>query len=177
MFLNVEKLIENIEIDNGMTVADFGFGSGDLSVALAKLVGETGKVIAIDVLPSAISVLQSKIQQQQIKNIEIVKANLETDNSQKIPSKVCDLIFAINIFFQASNPINIIKEIERVLKNTGKLIIADWKTFSAKFGPIPGKEVDPMKLEQILMINGFVFEKNVDVGEYHWCKVYAKKTV
>ena len=44
-------------VTTGMTVLDFGCGMGLFAIALAKLVGETGKVIAVDLQQQMLDVL------------------------------------------------------------------------------------------------------------------------
>jgi ubiquinone/menaquinone biosynthesis C-methylase UbiE len=43
--------LERVGIERGWTVADVGAGNGDVSVALATVVGETGRVYSIDIDP------------------------------------------------------------------------------------------------------------------------------
>jgi ubiquinone/menaquinone biosynthesis C-methylase UbiE len=44
----------------GMTALDFGCGMGLFAIAMAKLVGETGRVIAADLQPQMLEVLQAR---------------------------------------------------------------------------------------------------------------------
>lgn len=47
----------------GMTVMDFGCGMGMFAIAMAKLVGDAGRVIAADLQPQMLHVLQTRAQQ------------------------------------------------------------------------------------------------------------------
>ena len=47
-------------VQSGMTALDFGCGMGLFSLALAKLVGEQGRVIAADLQPQMLEVLQRR---------------------------------------------------------------------------------------------------------------------
>ena len=62
-------------VREGMTVLDIGCGMGFFSLPLAELVGETGKVVCID--------LQGKMIEGLIKRA--VKANLE----KRIDARIC----------------------------------------------------------------------------------------
>src|SRR5512136_422279 len=56
---NPEKILSGC-IGNGQTVLDLGCGSGTFTIALAKMVGETGKVIAVDVQDEMLQVVRKK---------------------------------------------------------------------------------------------------------------------
>jgi ubiquinone/menaquinone biosynthesis C-methylase UbiE len=56
---NPEKILSGF-IGNGQTVLDLGCGSGTFTIALAKMVGETGKVIAVDVQDEMLQMVKKK---------------------------------------------------------------------------------------------------------------------
>lgn len=175
MFLKPQNILTAIDLKQGMTVADYGCGRGDFALEAAKAVGDEGLVYAIDILDKELSVVKSRAQAENITNIKTVRANLEVDNSSQIPNESLDIIFLVNVLFQSKLHKEFIKETHRALKPQGKLVIADWKVFKAKFGPQPGQEVNPENITRICQEEGFSFLQDINVGEYHWCKVYIKK--
>jgi ubiquinone/menaquinone biosynthesis C-methylase UbiE len=56
---NPEKILSPY-IQPGMTVMDFGCGMGLFSIAMAKLVGDGGRVIAVDLQQQMLDVLQKR---------------------------------------------------------------------------------------------------------------------
>ena len=67
-FLNPEKILKNLNLEAGMTIADFGAGSGYMSFKAAKLVGKNGSVNALDVKKSIIEHLKNEIKHQNLNN-------------------------------------------------------------------------------------------------------------
>jgi tRNA A58 N-methylase Trm61 len=59
-FVDPARIISQVEVTTGATVADFGCGSGYFSFAFAKAVGAEGKVFALDILPSALEAVASR---------------------------------------------------------------------------------------------------------------------
>ncbi len=58
--LHNPKIILGPYVKPGMVVMDFGCGMGLFSIAMAKLVGDGGRVIAVDVQQKMLDVLQSR---------------------------------------------------------------------------------------------------------------------
>jgi 2-polyprenyl-3-methyl-5-hydroxy-6-metoxy-1,4-benzoquinol methylase len=54
LFPSVDKRVARFSIQEGMTVVDYGCGPGRYTIRFAKLVGERGKVYAVDVQELAI---------------------------------------------------------------------------------------------------------------------------
>jgi SAM-dependent methyltransferase len=67
-----EKLYKALEVKPGMTIADIGAGSGYHTFKLAPLVGDDGKVIAVDIQPQMLAILPERAKKQKLKNIENV---------------------------------------------------------------------------------------------------------
>ncbi len=66
------KLIEHSGIKSGMMVMDLGCGSGAFTPFVARVVGEQGKVYAVDIQPAMLRQLERKLAKdgnQDIKNI------------------------------------------------------------------------------------------------------------
>jgi tRNA A58 N-methylase Trm61 len=59
-FVDPARIISQIDISLGATVADFGCGSGYFSFEFSKAVGPDGKVYALDILPQALEAVPSR---------------------------------------------------------------------------------------------------------------------
>ncbi len=58
-----EKVMEIMNLQEGMSVADIGCGSGFFTTAFAKAVGRTGTVYALDIQESALEYLQNRVKE------------------------------------------------------------------------------------------------------------------
>lgn len=66
-FQNPQKILEPY-MREGMTILDLGCGPGFFSIAMAEMVGETGKVIAVDLQEGMLRRLKDKIKGTSIEN-------------------------------------------------------------------------------------------------------------
>ncbi|MFN9625814.1 MAG: class I SAM-dependent methyltransferase, partial [Planctomycetota bacterium] len=54
---NPQEMLEQLDVKPGMTVCDMGCGDGYYTIELAKKVGPSGKVIAVDIQPEMLQEL------------------------------------------------------------------------------------------------------------------------
>ena len=84
--MNPDKIVEELNIRNGMAVADFGCGAGYFTIPIARIIKNSGIIYAIDVLTSALEDVLSKAKLYGLLNIKTVRANIETVGGSKIKS-------------------------------------------------------------------------------------------
>ena len=122
VFPYLNRRIQRFGIGEGMTVVDYGCGPGRYATRLAKLVGETGKVYAIDIHELAIEAVKKKIDKHSLGNIEPI---LVEGYNCTLPDSVADVVCAIDMFFIIKKPGEFLAELRRIAKNDGRLIIDD----------------------------------------------------
>jgi len=170
--LNPSEVLDKIEIRPGSVVADFGSGSGYFAIELAKRVGDKGKVYAIDVLPTALESVRSLAKMRGLFNIETRWANLEKTST--LDSESCDFILISNLFFQVppENWFSIIREVNRVLKFDGQVLIIDWK-IDSPLGPPKNQRVSEEKIKERIN-HSLKFIKKLDLSDSHWGLLFKK---
>jgi len=174
-FINPLKVLIQLAISSGSQIADFGCGHGFFTLPAAKIVGENGRVWAIDVLSEALEAVRSRAEIEGIKNIEIIRGNLEKLGGSKIPDSAADVVLLHNVLFQSQKKNEILKEAHRVLKPGGFLDIIDWLPEKASFGPQEGWRLSVEEAKKIAAEEGFDFFNNFDAGEYHFGLIFVKR--
>ena len=118
----VDKRLESFGIKEGFTVIDYGCGPGRYLERASRLAGEKGKVYAADIHELAIRSIKRKIEKCNLKNVEPVLVN---GYSCDIKDHAADMIYALDMFHMIKEPIPFLRELHRLLKKDGFIIIDD----------------------------------------------------
>ncbi len=110
------------EIKQGDIVLDLGSGSGFDCFLASKKVGETGKVIGVDMTPEMIKRANVIAEVENYKNIEFRLGEIE---ALPIEDSSVDLIISNCVINLSPDKKQVFAEISRVLKNNGKVMISD----------------------------------------------------
>lgn len=173
-FMDPAKIITVLGVDRDNMVADFGSGAGYFAIPMAKAVLPRGKVYAIDILPSALEVLQKKAQFENLPNVVPMQADLEKEHSTTIADSSIDLALTANILFQMKNRANLFREAKRILKPNGKLVVLEWAPGKTVIGPADTERIDPDQVKVAAMIGGLKEIKNWLPDAYHYGFVFVK---
>lgn len=119
LFRRSERL-KDFDIKSGTTVIDYGCGSGRYIQQAAQQVGKTGKLYAVDVHPLAIQYVTSIIKKHKLTNVTPV---LAYDYDCPLPDDAADLIYVLDTFHMIETPTAFLKELHRLLKRSGTLIL------------------------------------------------------
>lgn len=71
-------IIENLQLEEGMTILDAGCGPGRLTIPIAEKIGSKGRVIAMDIQEGMLARTKIKAEAAGLKNIEYLHAGLGT---------------------------------------------------------------------------------------------------
>lgn len=119
--LDPSKTLQGADIQRGQTVLEVGCGTGFFTVKAARLVGDQGCVVALDVLSGFVEQVSKKVEAAGLKNVRIVKRNaLDTGLAAHSIDKV--LLFGVVPF--PSLPLDqLLPEMHRVLKPESGLAV------------------------------------------------------
>ena len=115
-FMKPDAVIDNLDVQKDMQVADFGCGAGYFTIPLAMRVGKGGVVYAIDVQATALESVQGRAKMHSLLNIETIRANLEKEGGSGLKDNSVDMVILANILFQSRYKDAILKEAGRGLK-------------------------------------------------------------
>lgn len=121
---SLSKLVKALDIKPGMVVADIGAGSGRISAMISPLVGEKGKVLAVDIQDEMLSLVNVRAKQRKLTNIETV---LSTEKSPKLKPNSVDLAFMVDVYHEFSFPYEMTKELSEALKPGGRLVFVEYR--------------------------------------------------
>jgi ubiquinone/menaquinone biosynthesis C-methylase UbiE len=137
-------LLEALHVKPGQAICDLGCGNGFYTLQLAKLVGEQGKVFAVDIQPEMLHLLDERAKAEEVTNVEpILGSQIDTGLA---PQSV-DLILLVDVYHEFSHPHQMLSAMRRALKPGGRIALAE---FREEDPAVPIKPLHKMSKKQIL---------------------------
>lgn len=120
-----EKMLDLAGLKTGDRVLDVGCGPGSLTLKAKARVGETGQTFGIDASPEMIEVARTKAQRAETQ----VDFRLEVVEKLPFPNQSFDVVLSSLMMHHLPDDLKrqALKEIHRVLKPGGVLVIFDFK--------------------------------------------------
>jgi ubiquinone/menaquinone biosynthesis C-methylase UbiE len=115
---NPYRLLETAGLKPGQKVVEVGCGPGFFTIPAAMIVGEKGRIYAIDVNRRAIKRVEEKMRKYGVDNIKLILGNAA--NSELQDSSI-DLAFIFGLRYIAGGLSNLVSEMHRILKAGGIL--------------------------------------------------------
>jgi len=169
-----ETLINALEIPAGSTVAEIGSGTGYYTWRLARTVGPSGKLFAVDVQQAMLDRTAETIRKYQLGNVELV---LGDETSPHLPSKALDLVFIANAYHEFSNPEAILAAAVQSLRPGGRLVVIEYAE-GHPFGPLD--KAQRMTEEQIrseIEPAGFDLDRALDIVPIEHCLIFTRRQI
>jgi ubiquinone/menaquinone biosynthesis C-methylase UbiE len=173
-FLDPQAVLDQLEIKDGMRVADFGCGAGHFSLVAAKKVGEKGVVFAIDILPEKLETVRSQAKNLGLTNIQVKHENLERESGSKLPDKSIDWVIIKDMLYQNKEKSKILSEASRVLTEKGRILLVEWITENTSIGPQRELRISKEEMIDLAQKNGLGVLKEVEAGDFHYGLVLIK---
>jgi len=153
------KLMKALKLKEGMTVCDLGCGNGFYTLKLAKEVGPTGKVLAVEIQQEMLDLLAKRAEKAGIKNYQPI---LGTVADPKLPENSVDLILIVDVYHEMDHPVEMLSAMRKSLSKTGRMVLVE---FRAEDPNVPIKELHKMSKAQIkkeIETNGFKLSDQYD---------------
>lgn len=132
-----EELVKELGISNGLKVLDLGCGDGTTAVPAAQLGAD---VRGIDIASNLVAAGKIRADHLGLGNITFEEG--DASNLENVKDNSFDLVVSIFGAMFAPKPFDVAKEVVRVTKPGGRIVMGNW---------IPG---DPTLVAQILKISG-----------------------
>ena len=116
--------VKLLRLQEGMTVADIGAGSGYFTERLARVVGKSGRVYATDLQPGMLRLLESRKRERKLDNVEVVPGKVSATG---LPSGSVDLALMVDVYHEFSEPQAMLKDLLRTLRVGGRLALLEYR--------------------------------------------------
>ncbi|MEL7316556.1 MAG: methyltransferase domain-containing protein [Cyanobacteria bacterium J06559_3] len=118
-----QLIVDRLELQPGDVVADIGAGTGYMSARMAKRVPQ-GKVLAVDVQPEMLELLQLRLTEDDIENIEPVQGTVDNPH---LPTASIDLALMVDAYHEFEFPLEMMTHLREALKPGGRVVLAEYR--------------------------------------------------
>ena len=149
------QIMKALAFRPGERVADIGAGSGYFTFQVAKAVGPTGSVLALDIAPEMLEYLDLRVKAQQATNVTLRK--VASDDPQLAPGSV-DTILMIDAIHYVKDRTAYAKKLLPGLAPGGRVVIIDYipKPMSERpWGPPPEQQFPREQMDREMAGAGF----------------------
>ncbi|MEM1154665.1 MAG: methyltransferase domain-containing protein, partial [Pseudomonadota bacterium] len=92
-----DLLLEMLDLKPGDIVADIGAGTGYFSLPMADMVGENGRILAVDIEPLMLAIIEERMIEENVSNIELV---LATEKNPSLPDSKLDAVLMVDAYHE-----------------------------------------------------------------------------
>jgi ubiquinone/menaquinone biosynthesis C-methylase UbiE len=119
-----DEFMDLLAPGGGETIADVGCGTGTWTFPLARAVGESGRVYAIDIDPKAIESVRDRIAKEGVKNVQVVHS---LPDDPLLPPDSMDVVFLNDVidYVDRAALAGFLSGIRQALKTDGRVVIRD----------------------------------------------------
>ena len=140
---NTDALVEALGIREGAKVADIGAGTGYFTWRLARRVGPSGKVFAVDIRQHMLDIAAQAVKAHGLANVDFV---LGTEKDPRLAERSLDMVFIAHSYHEFAQPEAVMDAVRRSLKRGGRLVIIEYKKESLR---APAAPLHKMSLDEI----------------------------
>lgn len=136
-------LLRELRLAPGMAVADIGAGTGYHARSIAPLVGDAGRIYAVDVQPQMVARLQALARQPGMSRVVAVQGKAEDPGLA--PASI-DVALMVDVYHELEYPHEMLRQLVSALKPGGRLVFVEYR---AEDPDVPIKPLHKMSEAQI----------------------------
>jgi ubiquinone/menaquinone biosynthesis C-methylase UbiE len=172
------KLFQVLALKPWYSVLDMGCGTGTYSLAMAQIIGDEGRVYAVDLWAESIERLQERIDLLGVRNIKTLVADVS--KAVPLPGESMELILMATVLHDLKEPgaqDGALAEARRLLKRHGTLAVVEFKKMPGPPGPPISIRLSPEAVDALVAPFGFRKTGLHDIGSYNYVMTFTPKVV
>jgi len=166
-----DRLLDALQIEPGMTVADVGAGIGYFSWRIAGRVGAEGRVLAVEIQPAMLERLEAEMRKRDIRNVRSI---LGTPVDPNLPARSVDLALMVDVYHEFRHPEAMISRIRQSLKDDGRMVLVEYR---GEDPAVPIRPEHKMTVQQVLLEilpMGFRLQSRLDFLPWQHVFIFVK---
>lgn len=172
MFLSPFQVVNQLPVRPGMRVGDFGSGNGQHALLLSERLEGEGAVYAFDLNERGVETLARERLQKNINDLFTMCVDLNKHLPLKDALLHCALVS--NTMYALQERDIFLAELNRVLKNKGKVFFVDWASSFKNMGPCDEEVIGPNEAVKLFEKHGFSVGNMLPAGTHHYAFIATK---
>ena len=172
------KLFELLALKPGDSVLDAGCGTGSYAMAMARRVGDRGRVWAVDLWAEGIERLRERIAREGVNNLQALAADVS--RPLLLPGDSMDLVLMATVLHdlrEAGLQDGSLAEVRRLLRRHGTFAVVEFAKVPGPPGPPVAIRLSPEELEAMVAPFGFVRRELHGIGPHNYLMTFAPRVV
>jgi ubiquinone/menaquinone biosynthesis C-methylase UbiE len=117
------EIIKKLNIQHGQTIADIGSGGGFFTFLFSQIVGQKGKIYAVDTNKDFLEFIDTQAIRLGLTNITTIQT---TEQTIPLPLASIDLLFVRSVYHHLQNRPHYFSEAKKLLKPEGRIAIIEY---------------------------------------------------
>jgi arsenite methyltransferase len=162
-----------LDLKDGEHIADIGSGSGYFALRFARHVGAQGRVLAVDVSPDMVILLNRRIRDAGLDNVRTV---LAVPDDPLLADASVDRVFICDTWHHIEGHPAYLQKLRKLLKPGGQVIVIDFKAAETPVGPPVSMRVSREDVVKEFEGQGFRLTKEHSMLPYQYFLVFGAGT-
>lgn len=169
-WLPADIVVQRLGLGPGMAVADVGAGTGYFALPVARAVVPGGQVIAVDVQPEMLQLLQARLEP----GLPVMLVEGEAAHTT-LKDEGVDLVLLANVWHEVDDQVAVLAEAARILRPGGRVAILDWRAdVQQPPGPPLEHRIPASEVRAALRANGWKVGTPEAVGHFSYMILAAR---
>jgi len=148
-----KRTLRALGLKRGMVFADVGAGTGFFALPAAQLVGQAGRVYALDVQEPMLDALRAK---KPPPWLEVLACS---ESSLPLPAAAADMVFCCFVLHETEDPAALLREMGRVAKPHAPVVALEWAKIHHPEGPPFEERIHHHRAEELFLKAGLCFKR------------------
>ena len=172
--LKIEEVVAGLNLKPGDKVADIGAGTGVFSGPLAKAIGSSGTLFAVEVDQDLLDIIGGRAVKENLGNIRTVLGEFE---DPKLPASDLDVAFFHDVLHHIENREEYLKATASYLNPEGRMVVIDMIKGHPNAGHKnqPEMQISQDEVESWMKAAGLTLIEEVDLFENKFFIVFGRR--